>query len=221
MLDGINLIGDKITTVLDRINSYFPRFNNFLSNISYYLNDILTYISDWSYNWILPDYPTDDIFSNPFYYISEQIRYITDYIDSLIELQQQKENTESFTTNFSNIITDENTIFGASAKLSNDINDVITNIDGTNASNITVSYGGKLVGKDLSNKVVISNEFYTPYKQKGDLIISSFLWLNFIFQFFSQLGKIMAGGGFRIIKRDNNPPEIQWTHTTYVGKGKE
>ncbi len=186
---------NRLLEVLKRIDNYFITTDE--NNLTYILTDIDTILSKFLFKWddITQMYDFDYSFFDG---CANILQKINDYIDDLILQATEKENANDFSTNLSNLQGDSNTIFGASANLANQLNGFVSQIDGSGATSLSVGYSTTFGGANISDKLVISNSWWSPYKPTADGIVSAFMWLVFLFNFFKQLGGILAGNGFTI-----------------------
>ena len=186
---------NRLLEVLKRIDNYFITTDE--NNLTYILTDIDTILSKFLFKWddITQMYDFDYSFFDG---CANILQKINDYIDELILQATEKENANDFSTNLSNLQGDSNTIFGASANLVNQLNGFVSQVDGSGTTSLSVGYSTTFGGANISDKLVISNAWWSPYKPTADGIVSAFMWLVFLFNFFKQLGGILAGNGFTI-----------------------
>lgn len=184
LLEVVNSINDNTATIIEKIQSLVPFLDRTIVEVVV-LNKDVTDRQDREY-----------------LLLNKLLQSVDNILLYFTNKDAEKEDTESFSLNISNLANDNSTIFGAAHQLNSQISDFLTTIDGSGTTSFEVGYSTKFVGQNINNKVKIDNSFYSPYKEKGDAFISAFMWLAFIFSFFRNLGTIIEGGGFRIVKHD-------------------
>lgn len=163
---GIGSIVQNIASILSYINPLSENF--FLLNLWNFLTNIVSYINPLSENFF--GYKIIDLLSDLFEYLfipsQERITAITNTVSSKFA-------------------------FVDSIKYSiNSIKDIINNVG--NAPKLTLNLGATKYTQ-AGNYTIIDLSWYAPYKTYGDLVLTGFIYLFFIWCLFVHLPNIIHG----------------------------
>ncbi len=167
-----NFILKQLFTLLGSILDYINPFseNFILSGVVEFLGNILSYINPFSENFF--GYKLIDLLKNAlqslFVPSEERISALTNTVTSKFD-------------------------FIDSVKIgANSLKDMFNNLG--NAPKLTVDLGATKY-TEAYNATIIDFSFYAPYKQYGDLVLTGFIYVMFIWRFFITLPNTINGVG--------------------------
>lgn len=193
LLDYLNPFSDKfiLKGIISNIGSILDYLNPFSSNfiLKDVINDIgniLSYINPFSDNFILKDVLN---YLNPFsqdffgYKITELVK---------VALQDLFVPDEENINNKLNEIKGKFAFVDNIKNSANSIKELLTNVNSAPTFKVNL---GETKYTEEKEVTIIDLSFYAPYKQYGDMFISAFMYLFFIWRVFVHLPNIISGVG--------------------------
>lgn len=187
---GFDNVIKAIVSIVDYLNPFSENF--FLKDFFEFIAEALSYINPFDENFILLplwDYFVELIsYINPFsenFFVYKLIDLLGELLKFLFVPSEDSINNlvDSVKSHFRFVDTIKNTITV--------INDMFENTEALPKITITLKdnkwYSGQITVMDLS--------WYSPYKQFGDLIISAFIYVFFLWRIFINLPNIISGTG--------------------------
>lgn len=157
-----------IGSILDRLNPFSENF--ILKDVLTFLGDILSFLNPLSENFFA--YKLIDL-------LKEALRFL--FVPS-----------EERITALTNTVTGKFD-FIESIKIGiNSMNDMLNNIG--NAPKLTLNLGATKY-TDAFNATIIDFSFYAPYKTYGDLVLTGFIYISFLWRLFITLPNTINGAG--------------------------
>lgn len=194
-MEGLKVFLEGFTTILTTIVSYLNPFseNFILLKLWEFLYSIIDYLNPLSENFILLklwEFLINIIsYINPFdenFFGYKLIDLLSDLLEFLFIPSEDRIN------GLYNTVTDKFT-FVESIKIAiNSLEDIINNLGNSPSLSLTLSSTPYTPEQEIK---VIDMNWYKPFKPYGDLVITGFIYLFFLWRLFALLPNIINGVG--------------------------
>lgn len=184
----INSFNDTKDTIFGFMNLFQNSITDFKTGVSDYISDLKTKIISSINNFknsvltAIVGLASD---------IGDSVS--VGFSDVLIELLVPSENyfSDKFTALRQNF-----TFIDSIVNSGQIIIDRLKNISGNTSPTITIDLSNKISGASYGSQIVVINfDWYTPYKKSVDILISSIIWVSYIFLLYKRAPEIIRGSG--------------------------
>lgn len=207
--DQTKLINTKLDTVISKLDTINTSINNFaqllLQSLTNYQQAVGEYFNiDFSIDWQKGTF-THKV-TEPF---KEALIDVYHTIDNFVN-PMSDDNVEQFNA----VLTDyeEHTIFGSFNKLANEVIPTIANQLNQSDGNPTLSFklgeASSSYYKVPTGTITVDLSWYSKYKSYGDMILSGFMWISYLWLLFKRAPDILNGAGM-LTDLANNMDENQ------------